>query len=103
VHGKTSREGLAAAEKTITNFVERLTRLYEQSHNALCALRLGEYVRRWVGWLRGGINAKTPPRLIDLEALLALQKKRRPGIVRGVSFRADCSCVFTQSGAAGSV
>ena len=35
-----SRAGLAVAEKTVTNLVERLTRLHEQSRNAEdCALQ----------------------------------------------------------------
>ncbi len=52
-----SREGLAVAQQTITNFVERLTRLYEQSHATEDrAQRLGDYVRRWVGWVQGGLK-----------------------------------------------
>ena len=52
-----SRHGLAVAEKTLTSFVERLTRLYEQSRNAQDrARRLGNYVRRWVGWVRSGLD-----------------------------------------------
>ena len=50
-----SREGLVVAQKTIANFVERVTRLYEQNRSHPDrALRLGRYVRRWVGWARGG-------------------------------------------------
>ena len=52
-----SRKGLAVAEKTIANFVERLTRLYEPGRSAQeRTLRLGIYVRRWVGWVQGGLT-----------------------------------------------
>lgn len=49
-----SRAGLSVAETSIAKFVERSTRLYEQSRNADRALRLGHYVRRWLGWVQGG-------------------------------------------------
>jgi RNA-directed DNA polymerase len=51
-------EGLTVAKATVSKFVERATRLYEQgpgepegSH------RLGEYVRRWTQWVGGGLRA----------------------------------------------
>ena len=50
-----SRAGLTVAKATIEKFVARASRLYEQErerpegHSAL-----GVYVRRWVGWARGG-------------------------------------------------
>ena len=48
-------EGLAIAEKTLYNFVERAIRLYEQGPGEPCgSTRLGEYVQRWVRWGRGG-------------------------------------------------
>ncbi len=51
-----SRTGPAVAEKTVANVVERLPGLYEQSRNAQdCALRLGEYVRCWLGSVEGGL------------------------------------------------
>lgn len=57
-----SRDGLKVAEKTLANFAERLTRLYEQTRNAQDrALRVGIYVRRWLGAVRGGVTA-VPPR-----------------------------------------
>ena len=54
-----SREGLAVAQKTVANFVERYTRLYEQDRGRPDrALRLGRYVRRWAGWAIGGIAVR---------------------------------------------
>ena len=44
-------EGLAIAQKTLNNFVERATRLYEQGPGEPCgSIRLGEYAKRWVRW-----------------------------------------------------
>ena len=52
------RAGLAVAERTVTNFAHALPG-YEQSRNAEdCALGLGEYVRRWLGWVEVGIAAQ---------------------------------------------
>ncbi len=49
-----SPAGLSLAAKTIHNFATRLTRLYEQeSGRPNGAIRLGQYVRRWVGWAMG--------------------------------------------------
>ncbi len=40
-------EGLAIAQKTLNNFVERAIRLYEQGPGALSgSTRLGEYAKR---------------------------------------------------------
>jgi len=56
-----SRAELAVAEKAITNFVERLTRLYEQGGSAQnCAQRLEGCVRRWLRWARGGMEEHKP-------------------------------------------
>jgi len=47
-----SPEGLAIAQKTLNNFVERAIRLYEQKPGEPCSsTRLGEYAKRWVGWV----------------------------------------------------
>jgi len=51
-------ERLAIAEKTLENFVERATRLYEQEPPAQKVSRLGEYVKRWRAWVHGGVNRK---------------------------------------------
>ncbi len=49
--------GLSVAEKTIDQFVERATRLYEQEPGeAMASTRRGLYVQRWVGWAGSGIG-----------------------------------------------
>jgi hypothetical protein len=54
-----SREGLGLAKATIQRFVERAARLYEQGREQPngCS-RLGVYVRRWVGWAKGGLSSR---------------------------------------------
>ena len=50
-----SPEGLAIAQKTLNNFVERAIRLYEQGPSEPCgSIRLGEYVKRVGRMGRGG-------------------------------------------------
>jgi hypothetical protein len=77
------RKGLAVAEKTIANFVERAARLYEQEQ---CRPRgpalLGAYVRRWAGWVCGGVAG------LEVEAcsLPGL------GLLRPVGYRRGRSC-----------
>jgi len=52
-------EGLAIAEKTLDNFVERAIRLYEQGPGEQYgSTRLGEYVERWVRWPDSGLTSK---------------------------------------------
>ncbi len=52
-----SRAGLRLAEDTIQKFVERAARLYEQEREQPNgSSRLGVYVRRWVGWAKGGLS-----------------------------------------------
>ena len=49
-------EGLAIAEKTLDNFVERVNRLYEQGPGEpFGSTRLGEYAKRWVRWAYSGL------------------------------------------------
>ena len=49
-------EGLAIAQKTLDNFVERATRLYEQGPGEPCGSnRFGEYIQRWVRWEVAGL------------------------------------------------
>ena len=44
-------EGLAIAQKTLYDFVERAIRLYEQRlGDPYGSIRLGEYAKRWVRW-----------------------------------------------------
>ena len=51
-----SRDGLKVAKATIQRFVERAARLYEQERMGAGAPdALGMYVRRWNGWVGGGL------------------------------------------------
>jgi hypothetical protein len=44
------------AKKTIANFIEKASRLYEQKRRAVSAATALElYVRRWLMWATGGI------------------------------------------------
>jgi hypothetical protein len=48
--------GLTAAAKTIANFIEKGSQLYEQERSAvLAATALEMYVRRWFRWSSGGL------------------------------------------------
>jgi RNA-directed DNA polymerase len=50
-----SPAGLTVAAKTIANFIEKASRLYEQKRSAvLAATALEMYVRRWVQWTTSG-------------------------------------------------
>ena len=50
-------EGLAIAQKTLDNFVERAIRLYEQGPGEpFGSTRLGEYAKRWVRWAGVGLG-----------------------------------------------
>jgi len=50
-----SPAGLSVAKQTITNFIEKASRLYEQERRALSdASPLEMYVRRWLRWAKGG-------------------------------------------------
>ncbi len=52
-----SREGLRVAKATIERFVARATRLYEQEReDREGSSALGMYVRRWNGWVKGGLG-----------------------------------------------
>ena len=58
-----SREGLSVAPATLKRFIEKTARLYEQEQrNPQGVPVLGAYVRRWVGWVCGGLGKtqKTP-------------------------------------------
>jgi hypothetical protein len=62
-------EGLAIAIKTLNNFVERATRLYEQGPGEPCgSTRLGEYVQRWVTWAGAGLGKMADSILVILVA-----------------------------------
>eukprot|EP01035_Chromulina_nebulosa_P039007 gene39006-52695_t len=45
------------AAKTIANFIEKASRLYEQKRGTVSAVAaLGVYVRRWAGWAHAGLG-----------------------------------------------
>jgi hypothetical protein len=51
-----SRAGLTVAKQTITNFIEKASRLYEQERSAVLAAAVLEmYVRRWARWTSAGL------------------------------------------------
>lgn len=50
-----STDTLGLAEKTVTNFVERVSQLYEHGAGEL---RIGEYVRRWSSWVAAGLGTR---------------------------------------------
>ena len=45
-------KGLSIAPKTLANFLERKTQLYEQGADVR---RIGKYVRNWWRWVRAGV------------------------------------------------
>lgn len=45
-------EQLSVANKTTERFKERIARLYEQGADAVS---IGQYVRRWLGWINAGV------------------------------------------------
>jgi hypothetical protein len=50
--------GLAVAKKTIVNFIDKASRLYEQKRRAVSAASpLEIYIRRWLRWAASGLNA----------------------------------------------
>jgi len=50
-----SPAGLSVAKKTIANFIEKASRLYEQKRSEVsAATELEMYVRRWVRWAKSG-------------------------------------------------
>ncbi|WP_353769973.1 reverse transcriptase domain-containing protein [Okeania sp. SIO1F9] len=52
--------GLAVARVTVERFLERVSRLYEQNATAS---RIEEYARRWLIWVRSGVQR------VELEAV----------------------------------
>ena len=46
-------KGLSIAPKTLANFLERITQLYEQDADVR---RIGQYVRNWWRWVRTGVE-----------------------------------------------
>ncbi len=50
---RISPHGLAVASGTVLKFVERMCRLYERGADTV---RISNYVRRWLGWVRSGLG-----------------------------------------------
>ena len=46
-------KGLSIAPKTLANFLERITQLYEQGADVK---RIGQYVRNWLRWVNTGVE-----------------------------------------------
>ena len=46
-------KGLSIAPKTLANFLDRKTQLYEQGADVR---RIGQYVRNWWRWVRAGVQ-----------------------------------------------
>ena len=46
-------KGLSIAPKTLANFLERMTQLYEQGADYR---RIGQYVRNWWRWVNAGAS-----------------------------------------------
>jgi RNA-directed DNA polymerase len=58
-----SPAGLAVAKKTVANFIEKASRLYEQERRAApAASPLEMYVRRWLRWAGSGLVGNEPHR-----------------------------------------
>jgi hypothetical protein len=54
-----STAGLSVARQTMINFIEKASRLYEQSRCTPSGVSpLEMYARRWLSWLEGGIKRK---------------------------------------------
>jgi len=43
---------IAAAKKTVHNFLKHIVRLYEQGADMF---RIGQYVKKWVQWVKAGV------------------------------------------------
>ena len=50
---KLQPKGLSIAPKTLANFLDRMTQLYEQGADVR---RIGKYVRNWWRWVRAGVE-----------------------------------------------
>ena len=52
-------EGLRVAQATLEKFIARATQLYEQGPGGgNASARFGEYVRRWLQWVRAGLDGE---------------------------------------------
>ena len=52
-------KGLSIASKTLANFLDRKTQLYEQGADVR---RIGQYVRNWLRWVRAGVVISDEPK-----------------------------------------
>ena len=53
-------KGLSIAPKTLANFLERITPLYEQGADVR---RIGQYVRNWLRWVSAGVEINYPHKM----------------------------------------
>jgi hypothetical protein len=59
-------QGISLATQTLANFASKALWLYEQEPPHLRVRRLGEYLRRWQGWVvSGGVAGVTGPCLLS--------------------------------------
>jgi hypothetical protein len=56
------------ARKTVAGCVERISQLYERGADAV---RIGEYVRRWLCWVNGGPEGKS--HVVSVSAVAPLE------------------------------
>jgi hypothetical protein len=80
-----SPAGLTVAKQTMANFIEKASRLYEQRRRAVSAVSpLEMYVRRWLGWAKGGMRRRPPNNCKDkTKQRLAAVPLRKPIMVIG--------------------
>ena len=64
-----AENGLQVANKTIENHVTNITRLYEQDASID---RIGDYIRNWWRWVKGGVALKFSPALYPLHIYIYL-------------------------------
>ena len=73
-----SHRRLAVSAATRARFKERMNQLYEQQRRSgtTSAPALGNYVRRWIGWVRAGgdVDLATVKYLLPAELLLLDRK-----------------------------
>ena len=78
-----SPDGLTLARRTIENFLQKVSRLYEQErllpHNQVAALevKITRYIERWRGWTLGGFG--NGPNTLNNSVVADLGYRRRPG------------------------
>ena len=69
-------KGLSIAPKTLANFLDRMTQLYEQGADHR---RIEQYVRNWWRWVRAGVEISVMKILVTRQTqLCASQKTHAP-------------------------